>query len=75
MGSIFSGVAAHLFSWRASLWLLAMIYISFFIASIWTVPKTQASIEKMSWDVLRRFDVFGILLSIAGIALFCASLT
>jgi hypothetical protein len=29
----------------------------------------------MSWDVLRRFDVFGILLSIAGIALFCASLT
>lgn len=75
MGSIFSGVAAHLFSWRASLWLLAMIYISFFIAAIWTVPKTQASIEKMSWDVLRRFDVFGILLSIAGIALFCASLT
>ena len=52
-----------------------MIYIYFFIAAIWTVPKTQASIEKMSWDVLRRFDVFGILLSIAGIALFCASLT
>jgi MFS family permease len=75
MGSIFSGVAAHLFSWRASLWLLAMIYICFSIAAIWTVPKTQASIEKMSWDVLRRFDVFGILLSIAGIALFCASLT
>jgi predicted MFS family arabinose efflux permease len=75
MGCIFSGVAANLFSWRASFWLLAMIYVCFFIAAIWTVPKTQADIGKISWDVLKRFDLFGIILSIAGIALFCASLT
>ena len=75
LGTIFSGVAAHLFDWRASLWLLAIIYVLFFVAAIWTVPKTQAETEKMSWDVLKRFDLFGILLSIAGIALFCCSLT
>jgi MFS family permease len=75
MGSIFSGVAANLFNWRASLWLLAIIYVCFFVAAIWTVPKTQAEKERLSWDVLKRFDLFGILLSIAGIALFCSSLT
>jgi MFS family permease len=75
MGTIFSGVAAHLFDWRASFWLLAIIYAVFFVAAIWTVPKTQVETERLSWGVLRRFDLFGILLSMAGIALFCSSLT
>jgi MFS family permease len=75
MGSIFSGVAAHLFNWRSSFWLLTIIYGFFFVAAIWTVPKTQVEAEKISWSVLKRFDLFGILLSMAGIALFCSSLT
>jgi MFS family permease len=75
MGTIFSGVAAHVFDWRASFWLLAVIYACFFVAAIWTVPKTQAETEKLSWGVLRKFDLFGILLSMTGIALFCSSLT
>lgn len=75
MGSIFSGVAAHIFSWRASFWLLAIIYLVFFFASLWTVPRTQAETEKFTLGTLKRFDLFGILLSMAGIALFCASLT
>lgn len=75
MGTIFSGVAAHLFSWRASFYLLAIIYAVFFIAAIWTVPKTQKSLEKLSWLTLKKFDVIGILISMAGIAFLCSSLT
>jgi len=75
LGSIFSGIADKLFGWRASFWLLAIIYIFFFLAAIWTVPKTQAQTEKLSFAALKKFDVFGVLLSMAGIALFCSSLT
>jgi predicted MFS family arabinose efflux permease len=75
MGSIFSGIAANIFNWRASFWLLSIIYLIFFAAAIWTVPKTQKETEKFSFGVLKRFDMFGILLSMAGIALFCSSLT
>jgi MFS family permease len=75
MGSIFSGVAAHLFNWRASFWLLAIIYLVFFVAALWTVPRTQPEVEKFTLGALKRFDMFGILLSMAGIALFCSSLT
>ena len=75
MGSIFSGIAANLFNWRASFYLLAIIYALFFLAAIWTVPDMQEGTEGLSWQTLKRFDVFGILLSMAGLALFCASLT
>ncbi len=76
MGSIFSGVAANIFNWRASFYLLAIIYVFFFIAAIWTVPRTQqGQTEKLSLDVLKRFDLVGVGLSISGIALFCSSLT
>ncbi|KAF4632717.1 hypothetical protein G7Y89_g5403 [Cudoniella acicularis] len=75
LGSIFSGVAANLFNWRASFWLLSIIYAVFFLAALWTVPKTQVETEKFTLNTLQRFDLFGILLSMAGIALFCSSLT
>jgi MFS family permease len=75
MGTIFSGVAAHIFSWRSSFYLLAIIYVVFFVAAIWTVPGTQAQTEKFTLGTIKRFDLFGILLSMAGIALFCSSLT
>ncbi len=75
LGMIVSGVAAYLFDWRASFWLLAIIYAGFSVAALWTVPQTQADTEKMSWSVLKRFDLFGIVLIMAGIALFCSSLT
>ncbi|TVY73148.1 putative MFS-type transporter [Lachnellula suecica] len=75
LGSIFSGVAERLFGWRASFWLLAIIYAVFFAAALWTVPKAQGTTETFSLGTLRRFDLLGILLSIAGIALFCSSLT
>ena len=75
MGMIFSGIAAHLFSWRASFYLLAMIYVVFFVAAIFTVPKTQKGTERLTWATIRRFDLLGIFISMAGIAFLCSSLT
>jgi hypothetical protein len=54
---------------------LAIIYAVIFIAAIWTVPKTQTEVEKFTLATLKKFDLFGILLSMTGIALFCSSLT
>jgi len=75
LGTILSGVAERLFGWRASFWLLCLVYAAFFFAALWTVPRTQESTEKLSWETLKRFDFVGIGLSMAGIALFCSSLT
>jgi MFS family permease len=75
MGTIFSGVAAHIFNWRASFYLLAIIYAAFLVGAVWTVPRTQVETEKFNLKTLKRFDLFGVILSMAGIALFCSSLT
>jgi MFS family permease len=75
LGTIFSGIAAHLFSWRASFYLLAILYVVFFVAAIFTVPKTQKDTEKLSLATMKKFDLVGVFISMAGIALFCSSLT
>jgi MFS family permease len=75
LGSIFSGVAAHLFSWRASFYLLSMIYFVVFLIAIWSTPKTQTETAKSTLRAISRLDVLGILLSMSGIGLFCCSLT
>ncbi|KAF2427147.1 MFS general substrate transporter [Tothia fuscella] len=74
-GMIFSGIATQLFGWRASFWLLSIIYaiiaiIAFFIVPIDTTEKT-----KLSWDVWKRFDVVGVILTIAGTGMFSAALS
>lgn len=75
MGTIFSGIAAHLFSWRASFYLMAIIYLVFFVVSSFTAPKTQENIRQpLSWEALEKFDLAGIFLSMAGLALFTSAL-
>ena len=74
-GTLFSGVATNIFSWRASFWLLAIIYAVFTIAAIYTVPKDQGTKhEHLGWDALKRFDIVATILSISGIAMFSSSL-
>ncbi len=75
LGCVLSGVAAQLFSWKASFWMLSILYSLFFVASIFTVPKVQTATRKFNLATLKEFDLFGILLSMSGIALFTASLT
>ena len=73
-GSIFSGVAAQLFGWRASFWLLAIIYLVFTIVAIFTVPNDELAKQPLTWETLRTFDVVGTILAIVGIGMFSASL-
>ncbi|KAL9094112.1 MAG: hypothetical protein Q9165_003527 [Trypethelium subeluteriae] len=74
-GTILSGIATDLFNWRASFFLLAIIYLAFTIIAIFTVPKDTAQKEQISLEALYRFDVLGTVLTIAGIGMFSAALS
>lgn len=73
-GSIFSGVAVQLFNWRASFFLLAIIYVVVVAIALFTVPVDHTQKEKISMQALRKFDVVGTILTIAGIGMFSAAL-
>ena len=73
-GSVFSGVATKLFNWRASFWLFAIIYLIFTVTAIFTVPKDSEEPEKFRWASVKKFDIFGAVCTIAGIAMFSSSL-
>ncbi|KAL9078162.1 MAG: hypothetical protein Q9157_002920 [Trypethelium eluteriae] len=74
-GTILSGIATDLFNWRASFFLLAIIYLAFTIIAIFTVPKDTTQKERISLEALYRFDVLGTILTIAGIGMFSAALS
>ncbi|OCK85281.1 MFS general substrate transporter [Lepidopterella palustris CBS 459.81] len=74
-GSIFSGVATQLFSWRASFWLLAIIYLLSTIVALFTVPNDTSVKQPFTWETLKKFDIVGTVLTIAGIGMFSASLS
>lgn len=74
-GTIFSGIASDLFNWRASFFLLAIIYLVFSVIAIFTVPKDTTAKETFSWDTVKKLDPVGVVLTIAGIGLFCAALS
>ncbi|GMG31426.1 unnamed protein product [Aspergillus oryzae var. brunneus] len=73
-GSIFSGIATQLFNWRASFFLLAIIYVVIVAIALFTVPVDNTPTEKISMEAVKRFDVVGTILTIAGIGLFSAAL-
>lgn len=74
-GTIFSGIATQLFNWRASFYLIAIIFCAFSVVGVVTVPKDTAAKEPFSWATLKRFDALGTLLAIAGIGMFSAALS
>ncbi|KAF2203030.1 MFS general substrate transporter [Delitschia confertaspora ATCC 74209] len=74
-GSIFSGLAAQIFSWRASFWLLAIVYLVVTIMAFFTVPNDAESKVQWNKETVRRMDLVGTGLTIVGIGLFCAALS
>lgn len=74
-GTIFSGIATSIFNWRASFFLLAIIYLLFGLIAIWTVPKDFTVKEPLTWETIKRFDLVGTILTVAGIGMFCAALS
>ncbi|KAF2471132.1 uncharacterized protein BDR25DRAFT_223842 [Lindgomyces ingoldianus] len=74
-GSIFSGLATQLFSWRASFWLLAIVYLVVTIVAIFTVPNDKTVKVEWSQETVKRLDLPGTAMTILGIGLFCAALS
>jgi MFS family permease len=76
LGSFISGVTMQISSWRASFWVLAVIYAFFFVAAWWTVPPDdEQTLGGLNMETFVKFDLLGALLAVAGIAMFTASLT
>lgn len=73
-GSIFSGIAAHLLGWRASFWLLAIIYLVVFLVACFVCPADDSSTPPVTLNLLKQFDVVATLLVTTGIALFAAGI-
>lgn len=74
-GTIISGIADHLYNWRASLWTLAVIYAIFTVLTVWTVPKDTHQRLPFTLKSFKKFDLLGTLLIVTGIALFSSALT
>ena len=73
-GTIFSGIATQLFGWRASFWLLAIIYLVVAIIACSIVPVDDSEKLPLSVQSLKQFDVIGAALTIGGIGLFSTGL-
>ncbi|PPJ57085.1 hypothetical protein CBER1_00546 [Cercospora berteroae] len=74
-GTIFGGIATSIFNWRASFWLLAIIFIVFTVIAFFCVPKDFTDKEDLSWDTVKRFDLVGTILTVGGIGMFSAALS
>lgn len=73
-GIVCSGIASHLFDWRASFWFLAIIYIIFAAIACFIVPSDTSEKEQLSTEGLKKFDIIGTFLTIAGTGMFSAAL-
>ncbi|KAG9608440.1 major facilitator superfamily transporter, partial [Aureobasidium melanogenum] len=74
-GTIFSGIASDIFNWRASFFLLAIIYLVFSVLAVFTVPKDTTPKEPFTWETFQKLDPIGVVLTIAGVGMFCAALS
>ncbi|KAH8648159.1 major facilitator superfamily domain-containing protein [Tricladium varicosporioides] len=73
LGSISSGIATKIFSWRASFIVIAIFFAIMTVAAYWTMPSIPRAggIRRM----VRQFDYLGTVLTIFGVALSSAALT
>ncbi|ORY04873.1 major facilitator superfamily domain-containing protein [Clohesyomyces aquaticus] len=74
-GSIFSGLVTQVWSWRASFWLLAIVYLVTTIVAAFTVPHDGT--KKVEWnaETVKKLDLPGTGMTILGVGLFCAALS
>ena len=73
-GIISGGIVTQIFSWRAGFWWLAIVYLLFTIIAIFVLPKDTTKKMPLNKETIRKFDVVGSLLAIAGTGLFSAGL-
>jgi MFS family permease len=73
-GTIFSGLATQIFNWRASFWLLAIVYLVVTVVAMFTVPNDSTGKVSINEETLKRLDLPGTAMTILGIGMFCAAL-
>lgn len=74
-GMIISGIASHEYNWRASFWVLAVIYAIFTGLTVWTVPPDTSQKMPANREALKKFDIPGTALVIVGFSFFSSSLS
>ena len=75
-GLLVSGIATAAANWRASFWVLTVIYGAFSVAAWRTVPRDDGQTKmKLNRETLSRFDFLGTFLVVSGIAMFTSALT
>lgn len=74
-GTVFSGIATQIFNWRASYYLIAIIFLLFSVIGWFTIPRDPSAKETFTWQTVKRFDIVGTILTIAGIGMFSAALS
>ena len=72
--SVFSGIATQLFSWRASFWLLAIIYLVVAVTACFVVPVDDSEKLLLTVQSWKQFDAVGAGLTIGGLGLFSTGL-
>jgi MFS family permease len=73
-GIILSGLFTQLFNWRASFYLLAIVYFCTSVIAVFFVPKDTTPKQTLKMDTIKKLDLPGTALTIFGIGMFCAAL-
>ena len=74
-GTIFGGLATNLFGWRASFWLIAIIFGAFAVIGFFVIPADSTDKEPFNLETIKRMDLLGTVLIIFGIGMFSAALS
>jgi MFS family permease len=73
-GLISGGIVAQIFNWRAAFWWLSIIFFIITVIAVLVLPKDTTETIKLNKDIIKRFDILGSVLTIAGTGLFSAGL-
>ncbi|KAF2633344.1 MFS general substrate transporter [Macroventuria anomochaeta] len=74
-GTILSGLFTQIFNWRAGFFLIAITYFVTSIVAALTVPVDTMPKQKFDQETLKKLDLPGTGMTIAGIGMFCAALS
>lgn len=74
-GTICGGLATTMFGWRASFWLIAIIFFAFAVLGFFVIPPDTTDKRKFNLETVKHFDIVGTLLTIGGIGMFSAAIS
>ena len=76
LGALIGGIVTDIASWRASFWVIAVVYLFLTVAAWFTTPyDAEQNVGGLNIETLKKMDWLGALLAVTGIGLFTASFT